>query len=67
MTGQETRNKLTDYWKEHEIKEGEQYAILTNIIHNEWSGVTVKQHKDIKGFSKTFLNQAVLFLVGGYW
>lgn len=48
MMGQETRNKLTDYWKEHEIKEGEEFAILTNIIHQEWSGVTVKDHKRIK-------------------
>ena len=49
MMGQETRNKLTDYWKEHDIKEGEEFAILTNIIHQEWSGVTVKDHKAIKG------------------
>lgn len=49
MMGQETRNKLTDYWKEHGIKEGEEFAILTNIIHQEWSGVTVKDHKNIKG------------------
>ncbi|MCX6063360.1 MAG: BRO family protein [Caldiserica bacterium] len=49
MMGQETRNKLTDYWKDHEIKDEEEYAILTNIIHQEWSGVSVKQHKQIKG------------------
>jgi len=49
MTGQKTRNKLTDYWADHEIKKGEQYAILTNIIHQEWSGVTVQDHKAIKG------------------
>jgi len=48
MTGQETRNKLTDYWKEHEIESEEEYAILTNIIHREWSGVSVKQHKQVK-------------------
>ncbi len=48
MMGQETRNKLTDYWKDHEIKEGEQYAILTNIIHQEWSGLSVKEHKNLK-------------------
>ncbi len=50
MTGQETRNKLTDYWKEHDIKEGEEFAILTNIIHQEWSGFSVKEHKNLKGF-----------------
>ncbi|MBR3889015.1 hypothetical protein IKJ53_00725 [bacterium] len=49
MTGQETRNKLTDYWKDHEITEGKEYAILTNIIHQEWSGLSVKEHKNIKG------------------
>ena len=45
MLGQETRNKLTDYWKEHDIKEGQEYAILTNIIHQEWADLSVKQHK----------------------
>jgi DNA-damage-inducible protein D len=49
MMGQETRNKLTDYWKTHEITKEEEYAILTNIIHEEWSDVTVKTHKAIKG------------------
>lgn len=49
MMGQETRNKLTDYWKDHEIKKEEEFAILTNIIHQEWSDVTVNEHKKIKG------------------
>jgi len=49
MLGQETRNKLTDYWKEHEVKEGREYAILTNIIHQEWAGISVKDHKGLKG------------------
>ncbi len=49
MMGQETRNKLTDYWKEHEVTKEDEYAILTNIIHQEWSGVSVKKHKNIKG------------------
>ncbi len=48
MMGQETRNKLTDYWATHGIKEGVEYATLTNIIHQEWSGVGVKEHKDLK-------------------
>ena len=51
MTGQETRNKLTDYWSEHDIKKGCEFAILTNIIHQEWTGVSVKEHKDMKGLS----------------
>ena len=49
MTGQESRNKLTDYWAGHEIKEGDEFAILTNIIHQEWSGVGVQAHKNLKG------------------
>lgn len=48
MMGQETRNKLTDYWKENEVKAGEEFAILTNIIHQEWSGLTVSEHKNLK-------------------
>jgi len=48
MTGQETRNKLTDYWADHDITQGEEFAILTNIIHQEWSGVSVKGHKALK-------------------
>ena len=49
MMGQETRNKLTDYWKEHKITKDEEYAILTNMIHQEWSGLSVKEHKKLKG------------------
>ena len=49
MMGQETRNKLTDYWKDHEITTDEQYAILTNMIHQEWSGLSVRAHKKLKG------------------
>ncbi|MFO1453692.1 MAG: Bro-N domain-containing protein [Lysobacterales bacterium] len=49
MLGQETRNKLTDYWADHAIKQGEEYAILTNIIHQEWADVSVKTHKQLKG------------------
>jgi hypothetical protein len=49
MTGQETRNKLTDYWAEHDVKTRNEFAILTNIIHQEWAGISVKDHKSIKG------------------
>ena len=49
MMGQETRNKLTDYWQGHDIKKESEFAILTNIIHQEWAGVGVKEHKKIKG------------------
>ncbi|MGO2513113.1 BRO-N domain-containing protein [Marinomonas polaris] len=49
MTGQETRNKLTDYWADHDIKQGEEFAILTNIIHQEWADTSIKAHKNLKG------------------
>ena len=49
MMGQETRNKLTDYWSEHDVKHGEEFAILTNIIHKEWSDLSIKDHKNLKG------------------
>ncbi|MDO9578243.1 MAG: Bro-N domain-containing protein [Candidatus Cloacimonadales bacterium] len=64
MMGQETRNKLTDYWKDHEIKEQDEYAILTNIIHQEWSGISVQQHKQIKNLKtqnlRDHMNEAEL-------
>jgi hypothetical protein len=49
MTGQETRNKLTDYWKESGVQKSDEFAFLTNIIHQEWTGLTVKGHKNLKG------------------
>lgn len=49
MMGQETRNKLTDYWRDHDIKEDQEFAILTNIIHQEWAEISVKEHKELKG------------------
>jgi DNA-damage-inducible protein D len=48
MTGQETRNKLTDYWKESGVEKTDDFAKLTNIIHQEWSGLSVKEHKNLK-------------------
>lgn len=48
MAGQETRNKLTDYWKESGVEKGDEFAALTNIIHQEWTGLTVRDHKDLK-------------------
>jgi len=52
MMGQEIRNKLTDYWKNNDVKEKDEYAILTNIIHEEWSGLSVKKHKDFKDLKR---------------
>lgn len=49
MTGQETRNKLTDYWKASGVEQAKDFAMLTNLIHQEWAGVSVQQHKELKG------------------
>jgi DNA-damage-inducible protein D len=51
MTGQETRNKLTDYWKDSGVEKTDEFALLTNIIHQEWTGIKVKDHKAIKGLT----------------
>lgn len=48
MSWQETRNKLTDYWSENDIKKWEEFAILTNIIHEEWTWLSTKAHKNLK-------------------
>jgi DNA-damage-inducible protein D len=48
MMGQEIRNKLTDYWLENEVTKKDEFAILTNIIHQEWSDLTVKEHENLK-------------------
>ncbi|MBN8677245.1 MAG: hypothetical protein J0M29_03415 [Chitinophagales bacterium] len=48
MSGQETRNKLTKYWKDHGVEKSNEFALLTNIIHQEWTGLSVKEHKDLK-------------------
>ncbi|WP_207924546.1 BRO-N domain-containing protein [Pedobacter changchengzhani] len=42
MTGQDTRNKLTDYWKESGVEKSDEFGFLTNIIHQEWTGITIK-------------------------
>jgi len=52
MRGQEIRNKLTDYWSESGVKEGIEYASLTDIIHSEWSGLTTGEHKKLKGLKQ---------------
>ena len=49
------RHKLTDIWKEGGITEGFEYALLTNEIYKEWSGMTAKQYKEFKGLRKESL------------
>ncbi|WP_428077805.1 BRO-N domain-containing protein [Candidatus Avelusimicrobium alvi] len=57
MMGQETRNKLTDYWQGHGVTESKDFAALTNIIHREWAGITVAQHKKLKGLKNQNLRE----------
>lgn len=46
---QETRHRLTEYWASHGITEGEEFRSLTNTLHEMWSGMTVAEHKQLKG------------------
>lgn len=48
----EVRKELTDEWKRTGVKEGQEYALLTDIITQEWSGFTTKQYKRHKGLKK---------------
>ena len=46
------RKKLTNTWKENGVSEGVEYAILTNDIYKEWSGMTAQEYKLYKGIRK---------------
>ena len=46
------RKKLTNTWKENGVREGVEYAILTNDIYKEWSGMTAQEYKSYKGIRK---------------
>ena len=48
----QVRKELTDAWQDHGIKEGTEYAILTNEISKAWSGMTTREYKDYKGLKK---------------
>jgi hypothetical protein len=48
----EIRKELTDEWKNRGVKEGQQYAILTDIISKAWSDKTTKEYKILKGLKK---------------
>ena len=48
----EVRKDLTDEWKRRGLKEGVQFATLTDIITQAWAGMTTKEYKDFKGLKK---------------
>ena len=55
LKGIQDRKELTDIWQENGINEGKEYAILTNEIYKEWSGMTAKEYKQYKGLRKESL------------
>ena len=61
----QVRKELTNAWQDHGVKEGREYAILTNEISKAWSGMTVRQYKDFKNLKKENLrdNMSTLELV----
>lgn len=61
----QVRKELTDTWLDHGVKEGREFAILTNEISKAWSGMTTREYKDFKGLKKENLrdNMSTLELV----
>ena len=59
------RKELTDAWSNHGVKEGIEYAILTDEITKAWSGMTTRKYKQLKGLKKENLrdNMSTLELV----
>lgn len=55
LTGVVDRHKLTDVWKENGINQNYEYAVLTNEIYQEWSGMKASQYKEYKGIRKESL------------
>ena len=55
IKGIQDRKKLTDVWKEGGVTEEIEFAILTNDIYKEWSGMTACEYKDFKGLRKESL------------
>ena len=55
IKGIQDRKQLTDLWKDGGITESKEYAILTNEIYKEWSGMTAKEYKSFKGLRKESL------------
>ena len=55
IKGIQDRKKLTDVWKDNGVENNLEYAILTNEIYKEWSGMTAKQYKNYKGLRKESL------------
>ena len=55
IKGIQDRKKLTEVWKDNGVDSNLEYAILTNDIYREWSGMTAKEYKEFKGLRKESL------------
>lgn len=62
MLALRTRKNLTDEWKERGIKEGKEYAILTDEMTKAWSGMSVKEYKNLKGLKKENMTDIELII-----
>ena len=56
IKGIQNRKELTDVWKDGEITEDKEFAILTNEIYREWSGMKASEYKELKGLRKESLS-----------
>lgn len=59
LKGIQDRKQLTDVWQDGGITDGKEYAILTNAIYKEWSGMTAKEYKEYKGLRKESLRDSM--------
>ena len=55
IKGIQDRKKLTEVWKDNGVDSNLEYAILTNDIYREWSGMSAKEYKEFKGLRKESL------------
>lgn len=59
IKGMQDRKQLTDVWQDGDIKEGKEFAILTNEIYKSWSGMSAKEYKEYKGLRKESLRDSM--------
>jgi len=52
LPAEDGKMRLTDYWKGHEIRRESKFAILTDIVHREWTELKVQEHKALKGLKR---------------
>jgi hypothetical protein len=55
VEGSRARKELTDEWKDRGVRQGKEYAILTDELTKAWSGMSTRQYKNLKGLKKESL------------